>query len=43
MVRDGSMTAVMNLEYAAIITSTGGLACWLAPVGTFTGGNHRSH
>ena len=41
--RVGIIRPVMNLEYDATITSTGGEPACPAPNGTVTGGNHRSH
>ena len=43
VVRDGSITAVMNREKDATITSTGGDPTRPSPRGTSTGGNHKSH
>ncbi len=39
----GSSRAVMNREYAHVITSTGSTASWSCPSGITGSGNHKSH
>lgn len=43
VVRDGNVTAVMNREYDATITSTGGDPLRPPPKGISAVGNQRSH
>jgi len=43
VVREGIITAVMNFEKHATITSTGNITTLPSPTGIFGSGNHRSH
>ena len=43
VVREGIITAVMNFENDATITSTGKITAVPSPIGILGSGNHRSH